>query len=238
MARKLALNDTSARGVTSATRASAVYEQMRSDIAHGVLEPGSKLKVEAMGTRYGTGASPMREALSRLSSEGLVVRTELRGFSVAPLNWEELPTLTHNRVQLESLVLRESIENRDQAMEDELVLLVHRLSRTPRSLSTDHFEPNPAWEALHTEFHRTLLSRCPSRWMKAFCDTLADEAYRFRQVAAGRSFSSRNEHAEHLAIFEASIEGRMDDAVRLLTQHYTKTSSVLESQAPEETPGA
>ena len=233
MARKLALNDTSARGVTSATRASAVYEHLRSDIAHGVLEPGSKLKVEAMGARYGVGASPIREALSRLSSEGLVVRTDLRGFNVAPLNWDELPTLTHNRVQLESITLRESIEHRDQAMEDGLVLLIHRLSRTPRSLSTDHFEPNPAWESLHTEFHRTLLSRCPSRWLKAFCGNLADEAYRFRQVAAGKTFSSRNEHAEHLAIFEATIEGRTEDAVRLLTQHYTKTSSALESQAPE-----
>jgi GntR family transcriptional regulator, carbon starvation induced regulator len=222
MARKLALNDTSARGVTSATRASAVYEQLRSDIAHGVLEPGSKLKVDAMGKRYGIGASPMREALSRLSSEGVVV------------NWDELPTLTHNRVQLESLTLRESIENRDQAMEDELVLLVHRLSRTPRSLSTDHFEPNPAWETLHTEFHRALLSRCPSRWLKAFCENLADEAYRFRQVAAGKSFSSRNEHAEHMAIFEATIEGRTADAVQLLTNHYTKTTSVLESQVLEQ----
>ena len=109
MARKLALNDTSARGVTSVTRASAVYEQLRSDIVQGVLAPGSKLKVEAMGTRYATGASPIREALSRLSSEGLVVRTELRGFSVAPLNWDELPTLTQNRIELESLTLRASI---------------------------------------------------------------------------------------------------------------------------------
>lgn len=227
MARKLALNDISPRGVASATRASAVYEHLRSDIAHGELEPGSKLRVEAMCTRYGVGASPMREALSRLSSEGLVVRTDLRGFSVAPLNWDELPTLTHNRIQLESLVLRESIEHRDQAMEDELVLLVHRLARTPRSLSAEQFQPNPAWETLHTAFHRALLSRCPSRWMRAFCDNLADEAYRFRQVAAGQSFSSRNEHAEHTAIFEAVIEGRSEDAVRLLTEHYSKTSSVL-----------
>ncbi len=227
MARKIALTEVSARGGTTATRASAVYEQLRSDVSHGVLEPGSKLRVEAMCTRYGVGASPMREALSRLSSEGLVVRTDLRGFSVAPLNWDELPTLTKNRIALESMVLRESIEHRDQNMEDELVLLVHRLARTPRSLSAEHFQPNPAWETLHTAFHRTLLSRCPSRWMRAFCDNLADEAYRFRQVAAGKSFSSRNEHAEHTAIFEAVIEGRGDDAVRLLTEHYSKTSSVL-----------
>ena len=70
-----------------------------------------------------TGASPIREALSRLSSEGLVVRTELRGFSVAPLNWDELPTLTQNRIELESLTLRASIEQRDQEMEEELVLI-------------------------------------------------------------------------------------------------------------------
>lgn len=214
----------------ASTRASAVYEQLRSDIAHGVLEPGSKLRMEAMSTRYGVGASPIREALSRLSSEGLVSRTDLRGFSVATLNWDELPILTHNRVQLESLALRESIENRNQEMEDRLVLLVHRLSRTPRSLSEEQFVTNPAWETLHFEFHQALLSRCPSRWLKAFCDSLADEAYRFRQVAVGKTFSSRNEHAEHVGIFEAAIEGRADDAVRLLSEHYTRTSTAIATQ--------
>lgn len=233
MARKSALVDVSSRGVASSTRASAVYEQLRSDIAHGVLEPGSKLRVEAMCTRYDTGASPMREALSRLSSEGLVSRTDLRGFSVAPLNWDELPILTQNRVQFEGIALRESIENRDAAHEDALVLLVHRLSRTPRSLSEEHYVTNPAWEALHLEFHRTLLSRCPSRWLRAFCDTLADEAYRFRQLAAGKTFSSRNEHAEHVAIFDAAISGHCDEAARLLGEHYTRTTQVVSSQALE-----
>jgi DNA-binding GntR family transcriptional regulator len=231
MARKAALSEVSPRGVAAATRASAVYERLRADIAHGALEPGSRLRVEAMCARYAVGASPLREALSRLSSEGLVDRTDLRGFSVAPLKWDELPILTHNRVQLESLALRESIAARDAAWEDQLVLLVHRLSRTPRSLSADHYVPNPAWESLHRDFHRTLLSRCPSRWLRAFCDSLADEAYRFRQVAANQSFSSRNEHAEHVAVFEAAIEGRADDAVRLLGEHYTRTSQVVASQA-------
>jgi DNA-binding GntR family transcriptional regulator len=230
MARKTALTEVSARGGTTATRASAVYERLRSDIANGMLEPGSKLRVEAMCTRYGVGASPVREALSRLSSEGLVSRTDLRGFSVAGLNWAELPILTHNRVQLESLALKESIQHRDQAMEDELVLLIHRLSRTPRSLSEEHYVTNPAWEALHAEFHRALLSRCPSRWMRSFCEHLANEAYRFRQVAAGKTFSSRNEHAEHQAIFEAVIEGQEEKAVRLLAEHYSRTTTVIESQ--------
>ena len=231
MARKAALSEVSSRGVASTTRASAVYEQLRADIAHGELEPGAKLRVEAMCSRYNVGASSLREALSRLSAEGLVDRTDLRGFSVAPLHWDELPILTRNRVQLESIALRESIERRDAAMEDQLVLLVHRLSRTPRSLSPESYVTNPAWETLHREFHRVLLSRCPSRWLLAFCASLADESYRFRQVAAGKVFSRRDEHGEHVAIFEAVIEGRADDAVRKLEAHYMRTASVVAGQA-------
>jgi DNA-binding GntR family transcriptional regulator len=238
MARRAALTEVTAHGVAATTRASAVYERLRADISHGVLEPGSKLRVEAMCTRYGVGASPLREALSRLSAEGLVDRTDLRGFSVAPLHWDELPILTKNRIQLESLALRESIEHRDAAMEDALVLLVHRLSRTPRSLSADSYVANPQWELLHREFHRTLLSRCPSRWLRGFCDSLAEESYRFRQVAAGKSFTARNEHAEHVAVFEAVIAGRTDDALRALEAHYTRTASVVADQARQAQAGA
>ena len=238
MARRSAVSEVSNRGVTATTRATAVYEQLRSDIAHGQLEPGSKLRVEAMCERYGVGASPLREALSRLSAEGLVSRTDLRGFSVAPLNWDELPVLTHNRVQVESIALRESIERRDAELENQLVLLLHRLSRTPRSLSTDHYVSNPAWETLHRDFHRALISRCPSRWLRTFCETLADESYRFRQLAVDRSFSKRNEHEEHVAIFEAAIEGRADDAIKALTEHYTRTSDIVANLARARQVGA
>jgi len=231
MARKPPLTAATEDGQVGATRASAVYEQLRADIAHGELAPGFKLRVSAMCTRYDVGASPLREALNRLSSEGLVSRSDQRGFSVASLNWEELPTLTRNRVQLESLALEESIQHRDADWEHRLALLVHRLSRTPRSLATDHYVPNLEWEALHGEFHRALLSCCPSRWMKMFCETLADEAYRFRQFAAGKVFSSRNEHAEHVAIFEAAINGHTQEAIQLLGEHYARTTRVVATQA-------
>lgn len=207
-----------------------MYEQLRADISHGLLEPGAKLRVEAMSSRYNVGASPLREALSRLSAEGLVDRTDLRGFSVAALHWDELPILTRNRIDLESMALRESIAGRDSALEDQLVLLVHRLSRMPRSLSPDSYVTNPAWEALHRDFHRALLSRCPSRWLRGFCDSLAEESYRYRQVAAGKTFTRRDEHAEHVAIFEAVIEGRSDDALRALAAHYTRTADVVTDQ--------
>jgi len=67
--------------------------------------------------------------------------------------------------------------------------------------------------------------------MRGFCDTLSEEAYRFRQLAANKSFSKRNEHVEHVAIFEAAIAGDADEAVRLLSEHYSRTSTLVASQA-------
>ena len=216
---------------TGTTRASAVYDALRSDILHGGFKPDDKLKVDLVSTRYGVGASPVREALNRLSAEGLVTRNDQRGFSVAALRWDDLATLTSTRCQVEAIALGESIAARQPAWEDALALLVHRLSRTPRSLADSHFVPNPEWEALHRQFHDQLLANCPSRWLRDFCASLSTEAYRYRQLAASRNFSSRNEHAEHLALFHAAIEGRADDAVQLLTDHYRRTSKSVSENA-------
>jgi DNA-binding GntR family transcriptional regulator len=213
------------------TRASAVYDALRSDILHGGFKPDDKLKVDLVGARYGVGASPVREALNRLSAEGLVTRSDQRGFSVAALRWDDLATLTGTRCQVEAIALGESIAARNPAWEDALALLVHRLSRTTRSLAVSHYVPNPEWEALHRQFHGQLLANCPSRWLRDFCATLSTEAYRYRQLAASRNFSSRNEHAEHLALFHAAIEGRTDDAVQLLTDHYRRTSKSVSENA-------
>ena len=68
------------------TLASTVYHQLRDDLLRGVLETESKLRVEWVVSRYGAGASPVREALNRLASEGLLGRHDQRGFFLMALN--------------------------------------------------------------------------------------------------------------------------------------------------------
>jgi DNA-binding GntR family transcriptional regulator len=226
MARKPALV-TDSEGAAGSTRASAVYEALRNDILQGVFKPSEKLRVELMGKRHGVGASPVREALSRLSAEGLVSRNEQRGFSVAPLVWDELAVLTRTRCDVESLALRDSIAQRTTDWEEALALTLHRLSRTPRSLDAKNYVPNPEWERLHSDFHQQLLAQCRSRWLRDFCSTLTVEAYRYRQVAASRNFAHRHTHEEHVAIFQAAICGAEDAAVSLLRLHYQRTSETV-----------
>lgn len=211
----------------AATRATSLYDQMRTDLLDGTLAPGSKLAIEALAEHYATSATPLREALNRLVSDGLVERREQRGFVVSGISAEDLSEITRTRCWLEEIALRESIAARSTAWEEALVLAHHRLARTPRSLSDAHFEDNPEWEPLHRAFHRALISGCGSRWLLGFCEQLADQHHRYRRLSAPRAFAKRGVKTEHQQLLEAAIEGRADDAVALLRQHFERTARVI-----------
>ncbi|MGB0797542.1 MAG: GntR family transcriptional regulator, partial [Paracoccaceae bacterium] len=64
----------------------STYEKIKHDIIFGILEPGSKLKLDPLKARYSTSISTLRETLSRLASEGFVDAEEQRGFFVTPVS--------------------------------------------------------------------------------------------------------------------------------------------------------
>ena len=217
----------SANGPGTATRATNLYDQLRADLLGGELEPGAKLAIEALAERYQVSATPLREALNRLVSDGLVDRREQRGFVVAGISLQDLAEITQTRCWLEERALRESIAARTTAWEEALVLAHHRLAKTPRSLSVDRFQDNPDWEPLHRAFHRALISGCGSRWLLAFCDQLADQHHRYRRLSAPRAFAKRKVKSEHQQLLEAALAGRADEAVRLLHAHFERTARII-----------
>jgi DNA-binding GntR family transcriptional regulator len=211
----------------AATRATSLYDQLRTDLLAGVLEPGSKLAIETMSAFYGTGQTPLREALNRLVADGLVERREQRGFAVAGISAADLAEITKTRCWLEAIALRESIAARSTAWEEALVLAHHRLAKTPRSLVADRFEDNPEWEPLHRAFHRALIAGCGSRWLLGFCEQLADQHHRYRRLSAPRAFAKRGVKTEHQQLLEAALAGRADEAVALLRAHFERTARVI-----------
>ena len=67
--------------------------------------PGEKLRIEHMKDDYGVGGATLREALSLLISDALVVSQGQRGFRVAPVSLEDLADITETRVMLEGEAL-------------------------------------------------------------------------------------------------------------------------------------
>jgi DNA-binding GntR family transcriptional regulator len=209
------------------TLATAVYDRLRADILDATLVPGGKLRLEFVCERYGAGSSPVREALSRLSANGLVERKEQRGFYVAPVSIADLEELTKTRCWLEGVALRESIESGGEAWEEAIVLASHRLHRVPRSLGDAAYETNREWERRHQAFHDSLIAACGSRWLLEFCRQLREQAYRYRQIAAATVYPNRNERSEHEAIVNAAIDLDAERAVRLLHEHYRRTTEII-----------
>ncbi|UCI07845.1 GntR family transcriptional regulator [Mesorhizobium sp. B1-1-8] len=208
------------------TLASTVYQQLRDDLLRGVLETESKLRVEWVVSRYGAGASPVREALNRLASEGLLGRHDQRGFFLMPVSAEELEELTRTRCWLEERALRESIEHRTAEWEEQLVLALHRLARAQRRPTDDPSSHNPDWKTLHRFFHRALISGCRSRWLVGFCEQLSDQASRYRLMSQHGPGNERDDLAEHRLIAERTLDGDADGAVEALLSHYRLTAAM------------
>ena len=166
-------------------------------------------------------------AANVLALDPFLERREQRGFVVAAISADDLAEITRTRCWLEEIALRESIAAHSTDWEEALVLAHHRLAKTPRSLSADRFEDNPDWEPLHRAFHRALIAGCSSRWLLGFCEQLADQHHRYRRLSAPRAFAKRGIKSEHQQLLEAAVEGRADDAVALLKQHFEHTAKII-----------
>ncbi len=209
------------------TLIASAYERLRADVLSGRWAPGQKLGIEVLREHYDTGATPVREALNRLAAEGWVLHLEQRGFAVAPVSEEALRELAQTRIWVETLALQKSMACKDEAWEERVVVALHRLSKTPRSLSSEHYDENPEWESLHRAFHMALVGHCGSRWLTAFCEQLYDQAYRYRQLAVKRAYKHRNELEEHRAVVDAIIAADADAACAALEAHYSKTARII-----------
>lgn len=213
------MDDTGGRE-TSATR--ATYLSLREMILVGDLPAGQKLKIEQLRSMLKVGASPVREALSLLTSDMLVERIDQRGFRAAPAslaNFEEILTL---RSTLEDMALRKSIARATSSWEERLVLSHHRMNRLA---GTETFED------AHKSFHMTLLSNAKSPMLERFCSQLYDLNIRYRYLAAGGArYQHRDIMAEHKEIFDAAVRGDAEAASVALLSHYRLTGEYLKTQ--------
>ena len=209
---------------TTLSSTQRVFNELRRQIIEGKIAPGEKLKIESLKVRLNTGTSPIREALSLLTSDQLVERIDQRGFRAAPANMAHFQEILALRCQLEVLALKSSLVNGDTAWEESLILHHHRLSQASR----DNAE---AFERHHKEFHWSLLAACDSPILLKFCDQLYDLNIRYRFLA-GKSteYDKRDVAQEHKDILDAVLARDEDAAAKSLVLHYGKTGEFLTGQ--------
>ena len=201
------------------TLSEQAFLRLRRDVIGGAHAPGAKLKVDELQESYGYSSSPLREALNRLSQEGLVKADDRRGFRVAPISSEDLADLTHMRLMVEVPALRLAIEHGDDAWEAAVVAAAHRLERAEAHLGEGPQVLDEAWSQVHRDFHMSLLAGCPSKRQLALSASLFDQAERYRRFSARHRVSSRSKNREHKRLLEAVLKRDADTACALLAEH-------------------
>ena len=107
---------------------------MRIDIIRGVRAPGERLRIEKLKTIYNVGPTPLREALQMLVADQLVLTEGNRGFTVAPLDFEEFEDLNIARTAIELAALRLSIEKGDTEWEAGVVAASYLMKKQDAAL--------------------------------------------------------------------------------------------------------
>lgn len=204
---------------------SVAFERLRVAILAGELLPQERLPIQALSERYEVGPTAVREALSRLVTEGLVTSEEQRGFRVTPVSRADLLDLTRTRMRVEQMALRLAIEQGDIEWESRLLSRLHRLSRTPLPTSPELDAP---WAAAHRSFHEALVDGCASPWTVQLCRLLYDKSERYRNLAKRKTRErSRDVNDEHRALMDAAMARDADTACRLLGEHFAETTEII-----------
>lgn len=207
----------------AASQTERAYAALRSSIVRCQFVPGERLGVEELGVRLGVSSSPVREALSRLVAEGLVLALERRGFRVAPLTVEGVADLTRVRLLLEGEALRDAMRHGDDRWEAQLVAAGHALGLVEQRLRDVMPLLDDDWSARHREFHMAIYEGCRSPLLREMVGQLFDSAERYRRYSARHRKASRVKHSEHASLMQAVLSRDRKRAGDLLVEHVSTT---------------
>ena len=87
-----------------------IYDNLRSDIMTGVFRPGETLSSRSLATELGVSAMPVREALTRLTTEGALELTTSRTLRLRLLTPEDFDEITAIRTDLEGMAAERAAE--------------------------------------------------------------------------------------------------------------------------------
>lgn len=209
------------------SRTAQTCDRLRDRIVSAVYAPGAKLRIDALSKSLEASAGAVRESLSRLTAEGLVVAEPQKGFLVAPISRRDLEELTDVRIEIECTCVGASIANGDVAWEASVLALQHRLRALDGAVAQPSTKEAAQWHALHGEFHDALASRCGNRWWLRLRSQLYLQSERYRRLSGPLDETGRDITAEHDAIAEAAIARDADRALDALTLHLRRTTEIL-----------
>lgn len=204
---------------------SIVYDNLKGKILNNELFPGDKLIEMDIAKELGVSRTPVREALSRLSEEGLVENFPRKSYIVSKISMKKARDLYDVRTALEPLAVKllanEGITKRTQELEDIVTKLI--VSYEDNDLETSKDEIMNWNEALISLTRNTIL--------KDTLYVINERLYRFANFIFKDEQNIKSVYENVSAIYDAIESKDEQKAFDLSYKYISSIYDMLESQS-------
>lgn len=194
-----------------------VYQALKHRILAGMLEPGSRLVELQLATEFSVSRTPVREALKRLTAEGLVRLDPVRGIVVSDVDARELEEIFVVREVLDGLAARLAAGRVSQTDLTKLHLLMDMMRDAVKT---------GQWEGMvqaNIKFHDVLHQAAGNERLRHLTRNLLDFVRRFSTEAFASQERAAEVLAEHEEIIKA-MEARDADLAEKMARRHVETA--------------
>ncbi|WP_241048728.1 GntR family transcriptional regulator [Achromobacter xylosoxidans] len=206
---------------TAVSAEEEAYQHLQREIRLGNYPPGHRLVPEVIASEIGTSRMPVRGALRRLASEGLVEIRANRGAVVRGLNQQEMREVFEMRSVLEGLAVRNAVRHMSA---EHIRRLAGMLDQLEQGLG-DYLD----WTSAHRDFHEYLCSFCQQpRLLRQISElhSVVEPYMRLWAAQPGRVLRVRESHQE---LIDALLAGDPDRCEAAMRQHVLNTVPALQA---------
>jgi DNA-binding GntR family transcriptional regulator len=206
----------------TASLVDAAYQQIRQRILDNVWPPGHRALEQEVGLALGMSRTPVREALMRLSSEGLVEVIPRHGMRVLPVSPTDMREIYEILTALECMAAELLARRKPSATE--LKPLVDATKAMDKALKAEDLD---AWAAADESFHAQLLELAGNRQLQATVLNYWDRAHRARMFTLRLRPKPVNSTKEHMQMLERLRAGDAEGAARVTRAHRERANREL-----------
>lgn len=195
------------------TKKDWTYLQLRDWIITGELEPGARLDQERLAEQLSVSRFPLRQALSRLAVEGLVLERDHQSAIVAPIRREDVDDVYAGREALEAMLAATAAGRTDS---DRVSSIGRILEDQKRAIEAGE---RPAYNDLDRRFHRAIYLGSGFEHSVELLEGLRSLSDRYVLLYLSDVRRAEKALREHQEIFKAYAEGDTERIERATREH-------------------
>ena len=188
-----------------------IYQKLLAAIENGALRPGDRLLETDLAQRFGVSRTPIREAIRRLETDGLVAHKPRVGAMIRVLAQQEIVELYEMRIVLEATAAQMAAKHASKAE----IHTLKTLNAQMMQVATDPYKV----AMLNRKFHGCILSAARNRFLAQSHNSLSHALVLLGKTTLESSERVKDVVSQHDAIVEALKSGQPETAAKLMRTH-------------------